>query len=85
MKDNNAKSKNALQIEASEVEISKKLSDFLQTEDDGIDRLYQLYEETQKRVDELESNYLSTSYLKDKSTADILIELWRQSKEDSEI
>lgn len=68
-----------------ELKTEFEMSEFSQTEDDEIDRLYQLYEETQKRVDELESNYLSTSYLKDKSTAEILIELWRQAKKDSEI
>jgi hypothetical protein len=49
-----------------------------------LEKLFQLYEETQKKLDDLECNYLQHScLLKDKSLAEVLIELWKQAKEGS--
>lgn len=50
-----------------------------------MNQLFSLYEETEKRVNELEFDYLNSSYLKDKPLSEILIELWKQLHEKTEM
>lgn len=50
-----------------------------------IEKLIEIYQSSQRRVDELEYNYLNSSHLKNKTTPEILIELWNQSKSNSEM
>lgn len=53
--------------------------------DEQMEKLYELYEETEKRVYDLEYDYLNVSHLKDKEPAEIFLELWKQAKDGSDI
>lgn len=52
---------------------------------DELFALFNLWTESQDRVDELESNYLTTFHLKDEPVSVILVDLWKQTIPGSEL
>ena len=60
------------------------LSNVMESENEK-DKLFDLWKRTEEKVEELESNYLTTCHMKNEPVSVILVGLWRQTVPGSEL